>query len=184
MIASLANLRAQITAYAARLSARERAALAALIAIGASAMALGAVDWAQNARANAEDARAERAVLTRLAAEGDASLDLRAEAEKAREYSIRAATAPIASLRAQGLLTAKAREAGVQNLEVSLLAADADSHIVRASIEGDFDWSVFQELLRTLSASSESFAPIALDLRFGENPRFRLDVQAATAPAS
>lgn len=175
---------AQVTAYATRLSARERAALSALAAVGAVVLALGAVDWAQGARDTAEDTRAERVALARLAAEGDVSLDLRAEAEHARDYSIRAATAPIAGLRAQSLLTAKATDSGVQNLEVSLLAAEADSHIVRASIEGDFDWGVFQELLRNLSASSESFAPVALDLRLGERPRFRLDVQAATAPPS
>jgi len=174
----------QATAYAARLSARERAALSALAAVAAIVLALGAIDWAQSAQSAAEEARAERVALARLAAEGDVSLDLRAEAEHARDYSIRAATAPIAGLRAQTLLTAKASDSGVQNLEVSLLAAEADSHIVRASIEGDFDWSVFQELLRNLSASSESFAPIAIDLRLGERPRFRLDVQAATAPAS
>lgn len=184
MIERLNAVRAQITAYVARLSARERAALSALAAVVAIVLALGAIDWAQSARAAAEDARAERVVLARLAAEGDVSLDLRAEAEHAREYSIRAATAPIAGLRAQSLLTARATDSGVQNLEVSLLASEADSHIVRAAIEGDFDWSVFQELLRNLSASSESFAPTALDLRLGERPRFRLDVQAATAPAS
>jgi len=182
VITRLAELRPRISAYVAQLSAAQHVALAAIGAAVAAALAFSAAHWAQAARANAEATRAEHAVLARLAAEDGAPLDLRAEAQKARDYAILADTAIDAGRQAQSLIVSMAQEAGVQNPRVTIRGADA--HAVQVSIEGDFDWTVFQELLRTLSASSESFAPTALELRTGESARFRLDLQAATAAAT
>lgn len=177
-----------------RLSPREQGLVALLAAAVGTWTAAAAYERAQAARAAAAEARAEANIVARLAqAQTGAAfrVAVRREALKVRAWSVNEPTVHLARLRAQADLQALAHEAGVTGVRVAAEPIGGGAAQVQPmvfTLEGDFAWPSFLDLLSRLAEARPAVTPLAVAVDEGgagdaePAPRFLLTVELLYLP--
>lgn len=166
-----------------KVSPRERALLAGLVACGAIFGAITAMEWSDGLRLDAAQVRAERETLELRAARqtpGLAEERLAEELEKARAMAFSASTVPIARAAAQAQLERIASVSGVPNVRVALQGEPTGEGSIKTQVyalQGRFDWPSFLALIQALSEAPQSVGVLGVSVDAGPLPSFALRVR-------
>jgi hypothetical protein len=154
-----------------RLTQRERAFAAGLLAVLGVFAALSGFEAASAAAARASAAQARAAEAEALVATlSDADYQRRLGLETGKLWRSAFVDSSMAGVQAQALLAAEtiAAQAGLSNPELSVVDEDLPHagpvHVVRLTLSSDFDWQTFAALLEALQSAEPAFVPEDIEL--------------------
>jgi hypothetical protein len=157
MPGTLKQILGEIAAYLSALNPREKALTGLLLSLSLLYGAVLTFDLSEAARADLEAAREDLAAAQAVENDSDGEVQ-RILAERIAQMTpntFRGATHLIARAGFQSALERAGREAGVMQLRISMvedLEGKGDIRMARATVEGQYDASVFVRLLEQLSA--------------------------------
>lgn len=186
MIAQFRRLYASLMMRLNALTPRERAALASLGAVAAAFAAFSAFDWSLRAGDRELEMRQRRADLdASFARNSDASVQERIalDTNKVWRWSIVDSSPVLAQARAADLVQALAGQAGMSNVELSGLEAEARAPAIkslRVRLTADFDWLTFLNLLEAMGSSDTSMfvEAVSVDASGEQAPRVSITFAA------
>jgi hypothetical protein len=147
-----------------RLTARERAFAAALVALVTLFAAQAGYQWAEGSAARARDAQARAAEAHALtAALADDSYQRRLGTETGKIWRSAFVDSTLLGAQAQALLAAEtlAAQASLDNAEVAVIdeddAGSGPVHSVRVALSSDFSWRGLAELMGALGGAGPAW---------------------------
>ena len=165
----MSQLRA-LTLWFARLSPRERAGVAAAIAVALLAACMSFFDLAMAARQTATEAKTELLRIRETAAreaEPDFQHQVSEEVNKVWRWSIVDSSEGLVRAQALSLFEQLVAEAGLADAEISSGDATRTSGsvgVVRARVSARFDWPSFNAFLSALANAEESIVIESLEV--------------------